>query len=349
MNSKVSETGDLQKLPAIKRRAVGVSQEGRVKAQLLRPDLSLPLVIYPAVDGLDLVEWVASSHEYLQSQLWKHGAILFRNFDIGSVDLFQRVITAASGELLEYRERSSPRSEISGHIYSSTDHPADQHIFLHNENSYANTWPMKIFFFCVTPARQRGETPIADCRSLYQRIDPAIRERFAEKGVMYLRNFGDGMGLSWETAFQTSSREEVEQYCREAGISCEWRSGGRLRTRAVRPAIARHPHTGDHLWFNQATLFHISTLEASVRELLLASFAEEDLPLNAYYGDGSPIEPDVVEALRVAHQRETIEFPWQQGDILMLDNMLTAHGRAPFVGPRKIVVGMSEPRTWASV
>jgi hypothetical protein len=38
-----------------------------------------------------------------------------------------------------------------------------------------------------------------------------------------------------------------------------------------------------------------------------------------------------------------VAFPWQKGDILLLDNMLVAHGRAPYAGPRKVVVAMAEP------
>jgi len=43
------------------------------------------------------------------------------------------------------------------------------------------------------------------------------------------------------------------------------------------------------------------------------------------------------------YQQEAVIFPWQAGDILMLDNMLTSHGRKPFVGARKVLVGMAEP------
>jgi hypothetical protein len=63
---------------------------------------------------------------------------------------------------------------------------------------------------------------------------------------------------------------------------------------------------------------------------------------NTYYGDGSPIEPKVLDQLRAAYNAETVSFPWQKGDLLMLDNMLVAHGRSPFVGPRQILVGMAE-------
>src|SRR5262249_52188820 len=145
-----------------------------------------------------------------------------------------------SGNPLEYRERSSPRSQVSGHIYTSTDHPADQSIFLHNENSYQHTWPLRIFFFCKVPAQSGGETPIADVRRVYERISPELRERFRQKRVMYVRNFGDGFGLPWQVVFQTSERTAIEEYCQGAGMQCEWKDDNRLRTRRIGQAVATH-------------------------------------------------------------------------------------------------------------
>lgn len=67
---------------------------------------------------------------------------------------------------------------------------------------------------------------------------------------------------------------------------------------------------------------------------------EEDLPRNVYYGDGSVIEDSVVEYLRDLYQKKSVSFRWQARDVLMLNNMLVAHSRNPFVGQRKIVVAM---------
>jgi alpha-ketoglutarate-dependent taurine dioxygenase len=326
-----------------RRRAVAATPEGLVKTSLLPPGGGLPLVIEPAVRGVDLCAWAAASRGFVESALAKHGGLLFRNFEVRDSAAFGQFIRAVAGEPAEYRERSSPRSNVGGNIYTSTDHPADQSIFLHNENSYQNAWPLKIFFFCETPSPSGGETPIADVRRVYERVPAEIRERFARKSWTYVRNFGDGLGLPWQTVFQTEDRRAVEQHCRERGIEVEWKDGNRLRTRAVRGAAARHPRTGEMLWFNHATFFHVTTLGAPLRDALLQEFAAEDLPTNTFYGDGSPIEPETLDALRGAYERETVTFPWRQGDVMLLDNMLAAHGRAPYAGPRKILVGMAEP------
>jgi alpha-ketoglutarate-dependent taurine dioxygenase len=303
----------------------------------------LPLIIRPVTKGVSLHAWARGSRALIEDRLARCGALLFRDFELDSVEDFQEVAREICGKLLEYKERSSPRTHLGGNVYTSTDYPPEHAIFLHNENSYQQTWPMKIFFFCAQASRYGGETPIADCRRVLQRIDPDVRHRFSQAGWMYVRNFGDGFGLPWSTVFQTTDRSVVEEHCRRVGIGFEWKPNNSLRTRAIRPAIARHPRTGELTWFNHATFFHVTTLEAGMRTALRAEFADDDLPTNTFYGDGKPIEPDVLDHLREVYRQETAKFPWRHGDLLVLDNMLAAHGRASYAGERKIAVAMGQP------
>ena len=349
MSTIETKKPSLGRLGGIERKAVTAVQQELVKASLLQPGQTLPLVLEPAVAGVDLISWAASSRGFLDSSLLKHGGILFRNFGIDSPQKFEAFIAAAAGAALEYKERSSPRSTVNGNIYTSTDYPPDQWIFLHNENSYAHTWPGKIFFYCQVEPEEGGETPIADVRKVYQRLPAELRAKFEEKEVLYVRNFSETMGLPWQTVFQTDDRQAVEEYTRKAGYEAEWLDGNRLRTRRRGPASLRHPKTGEMIWFNHATFFHVSMLAPALRDALLSQIGEEGLPNNTYYGDGSPIEPEVLEVLRAAYREETVAFPWRKGDVLMLDNMLTAHARTPFKGPRKILTGMAEPIERASL
>jgi amino acid adenylation domain-containing protein len=336
---------NFKKFRSIKPKGVKMLQEALVKLSPLSEGKMLPLLAQPTIEGLDLIAWAEVNKDFITEHLRKHGAILFRNFNIWDTDKFEQFIRGVSGQLLEYKDRSSPRSQIAGNIYNSTDYPADRAIFLHNENSYSHTWPMKLFFFCITSAERGGETPIADARRIYTRLSRKVRERFAEKRVMYVRNFGDGFGLSWQTAFQTTDKSAVERFCHSCGIETEWKENDRLRTRQVRLAIARHPRTDETVWFNHIAFFHISSLDAPARETLLAELREEDLPYNTYYGDGSQIESSVLDEIRDAYHQETVAFSWRPTDILMIDNMLTAHGRTAYEGPRKIAVAMTEAFT----
>jgi alpha-ketoglutarate-dependent taurine dioxygenase len=345
MDARQTEKLGFKSPGAFRRKLISVSPEEMVKAEPLFPPRRLPLLITPAGEGVDLIAWAASNGNYVGERLLAHGGILFRGFGVETSNEFERFIAAVSGEALEYSERSSPRSRVAAgsNIYTSTDYPASQSIFVHNENSYKRSFNLKIFFFCETPSASGGETPIADCRNVHERIPAEVRNRFVEKKWMYVRNYGDGFGLDWRTAFQTTDQKAVEDYCRRNGIEAEWTADGRLRTYAVLPAVIEHPHTGETVWFNHATFFHVSTLEPSIQEGLLAGVEKEtDLPTNTYYGDGSPIEPESLEVLRDAYRRETVSFPWRRGDILLLDNILAAHGRAPYEGTRRILVGMTE-------
>jgi alpha-ketoglutarate-dependent taurine dioxygenase len=271
--------------------------------------------------------------------------VLFQGFGVRTPEAFQRFMAALYTELVSEHERSSPRSQVSGRVFTSTDHPADQTIFVHNEMSYSHRWPTRIGFCCLTAPRTGGATPIADVRTVLRLLDPDLRDRLARRRVQYLRNYGDGFGLPWQESFQTTDRAAVEAYCQAAGMTVEWKEGDRLRTRRVADPLARHPVTGELVWFNHATFFHVSTLDPVLRDGLLADLSPEDLPTHACYGDGREFEPEVTDALRAAYGKATLSFPWREGDLLLLDNMLVAHGRAPYTGERKVVVAMAEPIT----
>ncbi len=325
-----------------KPKSLWLSSEDPVRFERLLPERDLPLLAKPNMSDIDLAAWAAASRGPVAERLTRAGGILFRGFSIRSVEEFERLCRAVSPVLMDYSERSTPRSEVSGKIYTSTEYPADQNIPFHNELSYAQRWPLKIWFFSLKPAAQGGETPIADSRAVFRRIPPAIRDRFIEKNVMYVRNFGSGLGLSWREVFQTEEKAVVEDHCRRADIEFEWGPGERLRTKAIRPAVAQHPQTGDIVWFNQAHLHHISSLPAAERTSLLEVISQDELPFNTFYGDGTEIADEDLDEIRQAYQEAAVYFPWEEGDVLMLDNMLVAHGRTSYTGPRKIVVAMAE-------
>jgi amino acid adenylation domain-containing protein len=333
----------LKKLLNVKPKTFKLSEYSVVRESRLSPQMSLPLVFQPQYEGVDLVTWTSQNRDTIDSRLQQHGALLFRGFNAHSLNSFEQFTTTIVPSLMSYGERSSPRHVLSGNIYTSTDHPADQHILLHNEQSYTLNWPMKIWFFCVQPARRGGRTPIADSRRIFRRLPSSVVEKFVQKQVMYVRNYGDMLGLSWQEAFQTDDKRVVEEHCCRDFIEFEWKDENRLRTKQIRPAVNTHPRTGETVWFNHAVFFNVHSLESVTRDSLRSGIDDWDLPFNTFYGDGSSIEPSVIEQIYDAYRQEQVAFDWQTGDILMLDNMLVAHGREPFTAPRKIAVAMAEP------
>jgi alpha-ketoglutarate-dependent taurine dioxygenase len=304
---------------------------------------TMPLVLQPASDALEPISAAASCRMYLRDRLQQVGALLFRGCGIDTVECFEAFVGAIAGDAIPYKEQSSPRSLIGGHVYTSTDYPADQPILPHNENSYAHQWPLKIAFFCEVEPEAGGETPIVDVRQVYARLPAHVREVFAQKQILYVRNYADGLGLPWQRVFGTTDRTEVEQYCARAGYAVEWRDNDRLRTRRIAPAIRQHPTTGEAVWFNHAFFFHVMSLPPGIRDPLLVKLREEDWPNHTYFGDGTAIPQAYLDEIRQAYDACTIAFPWRRGDVLLLDNMLVAHARAPFKGARRVLVCMAEP------
>ena len=305
---------------------------------------TMPLEI--SCDGTPVIELIEARRAELRAALAEHGALLFRGFDIGGVDGLDRMVRRLSGSSpLTYTERSSPRSTIKGQVYTSTDYPPEEEIFLHNENSYQASWPLTLYFYCIEPPASLGATPLADVRRVHDAIDPAVRAEFTSRRWMLVRNFYADFGVPWRQVFDTGDRDEVAAYCARGAMELEWLPGDGLRTRSVRDAVHYRPGSDAPAWFNHAAFFHLTTLPKDVQEGLLAMFGERGLPANTYFGDGQPIPDDVAEHLRAAYRGATVRFDYLRDDVLVVDNMTAAHGREPFTGPRKIAVAMAEPHT----
>jgi alpha-ketoglutarate-dependent taurine dioxygenase len=341
MQQQQRKAAKRQKFMSIAPKAVNLSVEQLIKTYYLQDGQKFPLVIQPNSAEIEIISWTKNNREYLKTELFKHGAILFRGFDIKAVADFENFAQTICPNLFaEYGDL--PRTGEGGKVYGSTPYPADKAILFHNESSHLHCFPLKIWFYCVQPAEKGGETPIVDCRKAYKLLSLQLREKLASKQLMYTRNYAEGLDVSWQNFFQTTDKKEVENYCRQAKIDFEWYDDNGLITRQIRPALAVHPNTSEPVFFNQIQLHHISYLDTDVRESLLSIFGESKLPRNVYFGDGSPITSEEIAEINAVYQQAQTSFSWQKGDIIMLDNMLAAHGRKPFVGQRKIVVAMAE-------
>ena len=295
----------------------------------------------PARAGVDLPSWAKEHREEVEAQLQLSGAVLFRGFGLDTPAAFETASDALTPGGLHGDYGDLPRQASSGNIFLSTPYPDDLQIHFHNESSHLSTWPMRIFFNCAIAAREGGETPILDCRRTYNELDPTLIAELEAKGLTYVRNFTPGIDVSWQSFFGTSDRSEVEARCQGGDARCEWVGDDALRVRQDAAAVRIHPVTGERVLFNQVLLHHPAAIPDSTREALLELYELDALPRNVTYGDGSVIPDEAIRYLIDEYETRSARFIWEAGDMLMLDNMLVAHARAPFVGPRKILVAMA--------
>jgi hypothetical protein len=313
----------------------------------LSPAAALPMPVeVPPQPGARPAALARERERYL-ADLRVHGALLFRGWGTDSLDGFAAFVAAFSGgsPLFGYAGGASPREALStAGLYSSTEYPPSMTLSLHNELSYAATHPGLLFFFCQVAPEVGGETTLADSRRILAAIDPAVVAEFRARRLRYVRNLSPvpGSGYGWPDAFETGDRAEAESRCRRIGADFEWRERGVLRVSQVRPATAVHPQTGEEVWFNQADGFHPSALTPSAyAEQLALCGSEDNFRLNVTFGDGGAIDPAALAHIRAVLAAETVGHRWREGDVIVLDNHLAAHGRAPFKGPRKIALAMT--------
>ena len=346
--NKREDSRRFQRFKSVKPVAINFQQASLIKTEQLYPGEAMPLVVKPDDKEVDLADWGINNRSFIESHLVKHGALLFRGFGPQTAEQFSRFAQSICVDLL--RDNGEHQREVINEgVYTPVFYPADKQLLWHNENSFNHRWPSRILFCCVKPPARGGETPIVDSRRVFAGLSADIKERFINTGVKYVRIYGAGAGLDWQTVFQTKSREEVERQCREALMDYEWLDGDRLRTSCVRPAVVRHPVTGETTWFNQAQHWHVSCLDQATFAALRSMFPDEEMPRNCFYGDGSVIDDSVMAEILKVYGELQIQFEWQVGDVLLLDNMLAAHGRNQFEGERKLLVAMGAMLDYASV
>ncbi|MFK4148691.1 TauD/TfdA family dioxygenase [Streptomyces sp. NPDC004065] len=307
----------------------------------LRPDRPPLLHLETPADP---ARWAAEHREALRAQVTEHGAVLVRGLGLRDADQVGSVFAALAGTLMTEREAFAPRELHGPRVYSSTAWPANQPMCMHHELSYAHEVPGLMLFACLTAPAEGGATALADAEEVLRALPAELSERFEREGWLLTRSYNDEIGASLEESFGSDDRETVENYCRAHAIEFAWEPDGTLRTRQRRSAVVDHPVTGRRCWFNQIAFLNEWTLAPEVREYLVDEYGQDGLPFNTRFGDGTPIGEDVVELLNSTYEAHTRREPWQDGDVMLVDNIRTAHSREPFTGERQVLVAMAEPQ-----
>jgi alpha-ketoglutarate-dependent taurine dioxygenase len=317
----------------------------------------VPLVVEPIDKKMEFPEFLNSLHEnnsFFKENLLKHGALLLRNFPIKNEHDFSTVVEGLQmGKFINYIGGDSPRKKITKGVYTSTETPPSMHLPLHNELSYVKHYPSHIHFYCDTPPAANGETILGDSRKIYQAIDKDVRERFTEKKLRYVSCYpckNDWMHLinkshkSWVHVFETEDKQEVERKCNENETSFQWHPNDWLQISQIRPSIISHPQTQEAVWFNQAHHFDFNPKFLGWWRYIGAKILycrKHTLLHDISFADNTKIPREDLYHILDVLAANTIYFPWQKNDLLVLDNILMMHGRAPFTGKRRVLTAMT--------
>ena len=289
----------------------------------------------------DAPRWVAEHCDALRAAVVEHGALLVRGLRLRDVAEIE-VVFRRLGTLMIEREAFAARRRYSDGLYSSSKWPPNEHMCMHHELSYALEFPSLMLFACLVAPTSGGETPLADSPAVLHTLPAELVERVERHGWLLIRNYNEDIGASVAEAFGSDDRRTVESYCRANAIEFEWQPDGGLRTWQRRSAVVRHPRTGRRCWFNQLAFLNEWTMEPELREYLVDIYGEDGLPFNTRLGNGDPIGADVVQVIDEAYERNTAREPWQSGDLMLVDNVRTAHARESFEGPREVLVAMAD-------
>jgi alpha-ketoglutarate-dependent taurine dioxygenase len=303
-----------------------------------------PILRTQASDGLSV--WATTNRNALRATVAEHGSLLVRGLELRTTTEIGDLFSTLSNGLMAEREAFAPRRAHFEGVYSATQWPAYWPMPMHHELSYMWGAPALMLFACLQAPVEGGATGVADSRSVLGALPEDVIRRFERQGWLLTRSYGHDIGGPIADAFSTENPRAVERYCRANAIDFEWQPDGGLRTRQRRNAVVSHPATGERCWFNQIAFFSEWSLDPDVREMFVNDYGSEGLPFNTYFGDGEPIDRDIIRTISHAYAVNTLREPWQAGDLMVVDNIRTAHSREPFTGQRNVLVAMTDPVTY---
>jgi alpha-ketoglutarate-dependent taurine dioxygenase len=305
----------------------------------LRP--GKPPILQAEASG-DAPSWATEHRDALRTVVAEHGSVLVRGLGLRDSTEIGAVFTRLATGLMSEKEAFASRQTYSEGVYSSSKWPSNQPMCMHHELSYTLEFPGLMVFACLHAPTDGGATAVADSPTVLDALPIELTERFEREGWLLTRNYNDEIGASFAEAFGTEDRGSVERYCRANAIEFHWQPDGGLRTQQRRSAVVRHPATGQRCWFNQIAFLNEWTIDPEVREFLVDVYGADGLPFNTRFGNGDPIGEDVVQLINGVYEANTAREPWQAGDLMLVDNIRTAHSREPFEGPREVLVAMAD-------
>ena len=279
-------------------------------------------------------KWVQAHLAALEAELASSGAILFRGFPIDNAETFDQFSAAFGYQSFTYKESLSNavRINFTERVFTANEAPKEVEIYLHHEMAQTPISPAKLFFFCKSAADHGGATPICRSDQLFKALEsemPSLAKNFENKGLRYTTHMPSkddaqsGQGRSWASTLSVESKQQAEKKLLSLGYDWQWQPNGSLE--AVTPVLPAVLDLGDKkVFYNQLVAAYMGW--AGVRDDPSCALA---------FGDGSAIPKDALERIAELSNDFTVDLQWQDGDVALLDNKMTMHGRRPYSGERK--------------
>jgi alpha-ketoglutarate-dependent taurine dioxygenase len=317
---------------------------------------------------VDIADWMREHRDEIVTALHADGALVLRGFpQVQRPEDYQAVIAAAFPHLRDYVGGSSPRTKLHGQIMTATETPPEWSIPLHQEMAYTSTGPHRVAFLCLVPATGGGGLSLlGDMAAALDVIPADVRKKFESRGLRLRRVLPSresaaskaGIKKNWQEVFNTEDPAVVDTIVTERGWDHRWLDRSTLQlTQEAMAATRRHPVTGREVWHNQAHFFAPACMidwavrdnrTRDERELRAVMDSTPELADNVVFGtgDGEPVPDEMALAVSNALRLLECGFALQAGDILVLDNILMAHGRSPFAGERQLLVALADEPQW---
>uniref|UniRef100_A0A0D9X7F5 TauD/TfdA-like domain-containing protein n=1 Tax=Leersia perrieri TaxID=77586 RepID=A0A0D9X7F5_9ORYZ len=311
---------------------------GECDGQKIIDGEQVPLVLTPAATSAEcgggggeaLAAALRARREWVEEKVVANSGVLLRGFGVLDAADFDAVVDALGWPDIRY-VGPAPRTHVHGRVWTANEGPLDEFIYYHHEMVLIKEFPGKVILFCEVPPPEGGETPFVPSFRVTERVleeFPDMVEELDEKGLRYTftalsKNDTKSMrGRGWEDAFATSDKAEAEKRARALGMEVEWLPDGGVKTILGPRKLTRvfPGRRGRRMWFNTMVGMH-------GKELSSATAA-----------DGAEIPAAFVRRCGEIIEEESIQFRWEKGDVLILDNLATLHGRRPSLPPRRVLV-----------
>jgi len=269
-----------------------------------------------------------------------------------------------SGKIMNYAMGTDARDKQRNQALLSVSKISSGHwVPYHNELLYTNEFPRVISFICVKAPAIGGQTPLTNTIETYYQMPKMMRNKFDKYGIRYVRNLRDKMmeqsitnnpldlgGQKFvQDIFGTNNRDELLNLCEIHGYECEWHLCQTnytpiMRIQYVVPAVVEYSFGGNKIlrsFANSVTGMNGRYFTNYNAYYDLVPYMER--PFHSLWGNGDEFTDEEYAMIEELFTANSIRFDWEDGDIIVADNLAWAHGRYPFEGERNILAIMGEP------